>query len=249
MGRAGTAAGETVNGAAVLVPYGGDEPHRARNWAWVRDRYEAAGFEVVVGTTDVPLFSRTRALLDARARTTADVLVVADADVWCEEVGGLVAAVGRTGWAIPGYLHRLSAESTERVLAGEDWRHLPLSGDNRQDRRPYRVHPGGTLLAIRSTAFDLAPPDPRFVGWGQEDEALSDALHCLVGPPIRVDVPVVHLWHPPEPRRNRVVGNGANRALAARYRRVRRDPARMAALVEEGRAACPGPESNRRPTA
>jgi hypothetical protein len=165
-------------------------------------------------------------------------LVISDADVVCDGLRSLAAAALEHGWAVPGLLHRLSEDSTWRVLAGEDWRGLPLSADNPQDRRPYRVHPGGTLLAVTAEAFDTAPPDPRFVGWGQEDDALAAALRCLVGPEWRVDADVVHLWHPPQPRASRVVGNTANRALARRYHKAR-TPAAMRQLVEEARMSMP----------
>lgn len=220
---------------AVLVPYRGGEEHRERNWAWARDRYEQAGYEVIEGTSDAEAFSRTQGILDARSRTDAEVLIVADADVWCDGLPALVAATTNLGWSVPGMLHRLSPESTVKVLAGADWRGLPLSDDNPQDLHPYKVHEAGTLLALRSDVFDACPPDPRFVGWGQEDDAWSMALRAIVGPPSRVNADVVHLWHPPEPRKSRIVGNPDNAMLARRYRMVRHSRERMTALVEEAR--------------
>lgn len=220
--------------AVILVPFRDGEPHRDRNWSHVHRWYEAQGFEVLVGSTGVDGFSRTQAILDARAWATADVLVVSDADVICDDLGALVEAA-RDGWAVPDLLHRLSPESTERVLEGEGWHGLPLSTDNGQDSKPYRVHEGGTLLAITAEAFDAAPPDPRFVGWGQEDDAWAAALRALVGPPTRVRTDVAHLWHPAAPRRSRSVGNDKNRALARRYRNARRSPAAMTSLIEQGR--------------
>lgn len=218
---------------AVVVPFRGGEAHRDRNWAWLHERWEGLGLEVIEGTTGVDGFSRTQAILDARARTDVDVLVVADADVWCEDLG--VAAAQRAGWSVPGMLHRLSPASTDQVLAGEDWRGLPLSTDNRQDAKPYQVHAAGTFLTVTAEAFDLAPPDPRFVGWGQEDDAWAAALQTLVGPPARTGADVVHLWHPPEPRSSRVTGNRANKALARRYHNARRSTALMHTLIAEAR--------------
>lgn len=224
---------------AVLVPFRGGEPHRDRNWSWVRSRYEQAGFDVIVGTTDVEGFSRTQAILNAREQSDADVFIVADADVWTDPAAllGGVSQARASGWAVPNEkLHRLSEESTWRVLAGEDWHGLPLSTDNAQDSKPYRVHEGGTLLIVTAEAFDTAPPDPRFVGWGQEDDAWALALRCLVGVPWRGAADLVHLWHPAEPRQTRIIGNDRNVQLVTRYRNARRRPDVMRALIEEGRA-------------
>lgn len=219
---------------AVLVPWRPGCEWRERSWVVLRDRYEALGFEVVTGTTDVAGFSRTQAILDARRRTTADLFVVTDADVFGELTGEAFTETLAHGWAVPhGLLHRLSPDSTLQALDGADWRGLPLSSDNSQDRRPYRVHEGGTLLTITSTAFDLAPPDPRFVGWGQEDDAWACALRTLVGPPWRGDADLVHFWHPAAPRRNRVVGNPANVALLRRYKAAAGNPEQMRRLVAE----------------
>lgn len=218
---------------AVLVPWTAGCPHRERAWEWAQARYEAAGLEVLTGTSTTPEFSRTQAILDARARTTADVLVVVDSDVWCDDLDELVALAVSHGWAVPGRLHRLSPDSTDQVLAGVPWHGLPLSTDNPQDRKPYRIHPAGTLLAITAAAFDLAPPDPRFVGWGQEDDAWACTLRTLVGRPGRSTADVVHLWHPPQPRRDRRVGNAVNLALFHRYRAASGNKARIRQLVEE----------------
>jgi hypothetical protein len=223
---------------AVLVPHQPGCHHRDRAWRWIHNLYLMHGCKVVVGSSDVEGFSRTQAILDARSCSDADLFLIADADVRVDGSlpASMLEAAESVGWAVPGLLHRLSEDSTTRVLAGEPWRGLPLSTDNPQDSKPYRIHEAGTLLAVTAEAFDLAPPDPRFVGWGHEDDAWAAALHTLVGPPKRTDTDVVHLWHPPQPRQSRITGNDANKALARRYRNARRSPKVMAALIEEGAA-------------
>lgn len=221
---------------AVLVPFVGGEPHRDRNWSWVRSRYEQEGFDVIVGTTDATGFSRTQAILNARHQSDADVFIVSDADVWPEGLDDGIREALFHGWSVPcDRIHRLSDDSTWRVLQGEPWQGLPLSTDNPQDTKPYRIHEGGTLLVLTAEAFDAAPPDPRFVSWGQEDDAWSTALRSLVGAPWRGAADLVHLWHPAEPRLSRVVGNDNNVALLRRYRNARRNPRLMHDLIEEGR--------------
>lgn len=227
---------------SIVVPWTGGCTHRERAWEHVRALYADAfpEVEIVEGEAPAGPYNRSAAIIDGARRSSGDVLVVADADVWCEPAAltKAVAAAVAVGWAVPHMLlHRLSEDSTARVYAGADWRGLPLSRDNAQDRRPYRGNETGTLLAITRDAIEDVPPDRRFVGWGQEDQAWAIALRGLIGPPWRGTADLVHLWHPAQPRRDRVIGNAGNRALLRRYQQHRQDPAALRALVDESKAA------------
>lgn len=224
---------------SVLVPFRGGCPHRDRAWRFVRDWYlETTDWQIVLGDSTSAEFSRTQAILDAYSRADGDVLVVADADVICDGIPDALDHAQTSGWAVPHLLlHRLSAESTACVIEGIDWRGLPLSTDNQQDRKPYVGYEAGTLLVLTRDTFETAPPDPRFIGWGHEEEAWSTALRCLVGPPWRGTADLAHLWHPPAPRQARGKGSDANLNLYRRYRVARRDPAHMRALIDEARVA------------
>lgn len=221
---------------AVVVPFGGDDPHRYLAWGWVRRQFDLhhPSWDVVMGTTDVDGFSRTQAIRDALTRTDADTIIVSDADIWSDDIQAAVDAVAEYGWAIPhGLIHRLSPESTRLVLDGADWHGLPLSTDNKQDSKPYRGHEVDTLCVFRRDVLEQVPPDPRFVGWGSEGDAMSLALRLLVGAPWRGDADLVHLHHPPQERMTRIVGNERSKALLARYRGARRNPDAMRALLAE----------------
>lgn len=222
---------------SVLVPYRGGCEQREKAWLHVAGRYTAAfpHWRLVTGTCAPGPFNRAEAIIDAARGCTSDVLVVADADVWCDGIADAVEAVEEGApWAVPHRLiHRLSFASTIDVLTGSDWQGLPLSLDNAQDRRPYPGNEAGTLLVLSRQTFEQVPPDRRFVGWGQEDVAWALALRVLVGPPVRFDHDLVHLWHPPQERKNRVVGNDVSLALLRRYRRA--DRTAMQALVDESR--------------
>ncbi len=220
---------------SVVVPWRGGCPHRDAAWRHVRNLYETEhpDWEIVTGTDAGGAFSRSQAILDGARRSSGDVLVIADADVWCDPAPA-VAKVAETGWAIPHTLiHRLSEDSTAAALDGADWQGLPLSTDNRQDSRPYRGNETGTLVVFDRYILGAVSPDPRFVGWGQEDVAWSIALRTLVGAPWRGDADLVHFWHPPQERRSRIVGSVAGEALATRYRRARNRPMEMRSLIEE----------------
>lgn len=220
---------------SVLVPWRSGCPHREAAWAWVQQQYAThhPGWEIIPGACAPGPYNRAEAILNAFETAAGDVLVVADADVWCDPQAAVDHAATR-GWAIPHrYLHRLSEASTADVLAGADWRGLPLSTDNTQDRRPYVGHETGTLVVLTRDVLSVVPPDVRFVGWGSEDDAWAAALHTLVGKPWRGRDDLVHLWHPPQARQTRVVGNQESYALLRRYKRARNDPAAMRALMSE----------------
>lgn len=221
---------------AVVIPWSDGCPQRERALAWVRGRYgqHHPDWPVILGRSSPGPFNRSEAILEGVRHTEAEIIVAADGDVWCDGLADAVAATAAAGWAVPhGLIHRLSETSTDAVLAGADWRLLPLSKDNAQDRRPYRGHEAGTLLVLRRDVLTTAPPDRRFVGWGHEDDAWAMALRTLVGPPWRGDADLVHLWHPPQARQSRRIGNPESLALVRRYEAARNRPDRMRSLIEE----------------
>lgn len=225
---------------AVVFAWRPGCPHRERSFRWVQERLAAEypEWEQVVGESPDGPFSRTAAMLDGAAQTDADVLVFHDADVWLDgDLRRSAEAAALHGWAIPHfYLHRLSETSTTKFMDGHPLAGLELGPAGTQDELPYRGNPAGTLVVVRRGAFESAPPDPRFVGWGQEDSAWALALNMLVGPPWREDTTdLVHLWHPTQDRKSRHVGSDENLALLRRYRAAG-EPAEMRALLDESRA-------------
>lgn len=229
---------------AVIIPWRAGCPHRERSLTWVLDQHRHSHPDWDIALATAPRsgpWVKADAIANGAAAADADVLVIADADVWCEHLEVAVDAVTTHGWAVPHDLvHRLSPDSTDQVLAGADWPGLPLSADNLRDSRPYRGFAGGGITVVRRDVLDAVPLDSRFVGWGHEDEAWAHALGTLIGPPWRGSADLVHLWHPPQQRATRSIGNQTSRQLLARYRRARSDAAVMRTLVEEGRP-CPSP--------
>lgn len=221
---------------AVLVPWGGTCPHRRAAWIHVRAWYAQTFPSWRVLRGDCPEeWSKAEAV--ARAYQQAgnpDVLVVADADCL---VPGLSLAVRKVEsgapWAVPHLLvHRLSREATRQVLSG----HNPatLSGRHRYAQRPYRGYEGGGVTVLRREVYEQVPLDPRFRGWGQEDESWAHALRTLHGKPWRGSSHLWHLWHPEPGRMNRRTGSEASKRLWQQYRSIR-DPERMYAFMEPAR--------------
>lgn len=173
---------------------------------------------------------KARAVAVALQGVSADVLVVADGDVWCSTVPDVVQAV-RAGaeWAVPHRgTRRLTRAATAAVLAGADPERI-----TDYEEPPARAHPGGGIVVVRRDVYDETPLDPRFIGWGHEDDAWGLALHTRHGRPAKGNGRLVHLWHPPQDRIDRRRGSEASLALFGRYRSALNNPARMRALLEE----------------
>jgi hypothetical protein len=242
-----TAASQPSSGQVVtlalieaILPFRPDGDYRARALAYVLDRYEREHPDWTVTVAEFPPDStgnswcKAVAAMPAVERSTADVIVLADADVVCDRTGDAVDAIARDGvpYAIPHCaVHRLSEQGTAAVLSGEDWNGQPL------DRAPYRGREGGGIVVARRETLLDCPLDARFVGWGREDESLGMALFTLHGPPWRSSAPLLHLWHPPQERVGRKYGSPQTEALFRRYIRARRDKGAMRALLQEARDA------------
>lgn len=211
---------------AVLVPWRPNGcPNRLAAWEWCRPRYPWPTF---VGTCPTPEWRKALAVADALSRTTADIIVVADADVACEGLQDAVDAVeAGAAWAVPhGKVHRLDESSTAAVYAGGR-----LTGTTLD--RPYWGHPGGGLVVMPTDVYRDCPLDPRFAGWGGEDDSFALALRTFHGEPWRGTDPLWHLWHPPQPRQSRRHGSAESMALYKRYRLAAGDKARVRRLIEE----------------
>ena len=216
---------------SVLVPWRPGCPHREAAWAFLRPRWEELG-EVLVGEC-TGTWSKGEAIADALARSAGDVIIVPDADVWCDPAAA-IAALEEAAWAVPHRrVHRLSPESTGLVLAGADWRGLPLDRSNLRDRKPYTGQQAGGIVVLRREVIEETPMDRRFGGWGGDDVAWDAALCTFHGRPWRGVDDLVHLWHPSQPRISRSVGSEANVQLMRRYLAAAGKPNRMRDLMAE----------------
>lgn len=200
---------------SVLVPYTPDCPERVAAWSWVASRYAKhhPDWEIVTGSCEGP-WVKALAVDDAAQKATGDIFVIADADVWCDGTSQVVDAVRRGArWGAPhDKVHRLTPEATADVLAGA------TPGGPTEDK-PYRGRLGGGVVVLTRHLWETAPMDPRFVGWGQEDDAFALALRRVAGDGCRLGHDLWHLWHPPQPRMVHGVGSPEGLALYRRYTR------------------------------
>ncbi len=231
----------------VAIPWASWCPHRQAALSWVARQWGALGVVPVLGSPGTDEWCKAKAVANAIAGHPGDdrpdILVVADADAWSPGVAEAIQRV-RAGapWVIPHHkVHRLNPEATADVLDGRPpHTGMPLDQSFGPDIPgiAYAGVMGGGIVVCRRDVYEDCPLDPRFVGWGQEDESWGLALRCLYGPPVRLSAPLWHLWHPPQPRMNRGTGSDASAALYRRYSKARRRPDEMRALIDEGRHAC-----------
>lgn len=221
---------------SVVIPWRGGDPQRERVWAWLVERWAAVhpGWQVVLGEhDDGGPWRKAAAVADGLAVADGELLVVADADVWADDLEDAVAQLDEHPWVVPHHhVKRLSSAGTDQVLAGGRWVEAPL-----EHRGCYVGHEGGGIVVLRRDLYEEVPLDPRFAGWGQEDDSWALALRTIAGRPWRGGTDLWHLWHPPQPRLERKVGSMESQRLWLRYRHhaERRDVAAMRALIEEGR--------------
>ena len=199
-----------------MIPFEpGVDEWRDAAFGFVTERYrrDFPDWEIVVGAplrrpeshrgAGDPWWSKGEALAEARSRTGAEVLVVADADVFV-----LRSALARTvakvveraaPWAMPYTTVRRLRPDVTRALytAVEAGRGSVLDFQaERLDRHEYVGVRGGGIVVLPARSWDRVPVDPRFRGWGGEDEAWGRALSTLLGCGYHHDQHVWHLWHP-----------------------------------------------------
>lgn len=232
---------------SVIVPWrdegdtglGFEGTQRFWNWEFCRRRWErhvgklAQHVEFVQADNRAPAFDRGGSRNAGIDATTGDVIVLADADVIpdFELIDQAIAAVrdGGFAWALPYDVYlNVTEEATDLILD----RGVPhWTGGVAYDHR-ITDSVAGILVIDRAKLGDVRY-DPRFDGWGYEDNAFAAALDTLAGPHFRVHGHLLHLWHPVAPdggfNQPRI---GRNRALWAKYQRAAGHPDRMRRLLE-----------------
>lgn len=228
---------------SVVIPWRGGDRDRELALNHVLGRYMTRhpSWEVVLTPDTAPSggeWVKAEAVAAALDEAGGDTIVVADADVLCDGTYEAVSAVeaGRS-WAVPHHaVYRLTPESTRLVLDGgppPDTR-LPHSLLRGKVAETHKGVAGGGIVVLRRELWDICPMDARFRGWGQEDLAWGWALARLFGPPHREVSPLLHLWHPPAPRRTRANGSAESMALWRRYRSAYTPEAVLEILSEDG---------------
>jgi hypothetical protein len=216
---------------AVIVPLRLECSYRERAWSFVQARFavQYPSWEIVTAADDGEPFSKSSAVMRAARNVSADIVVIHDADVWCDHLSDAPQFAALTGWAIPHYeVLRLSEYATHQTYLHREDQQIDLV-------ERHRGVVGGGIVVVDRQVLDDVPMDPRFRGWGGEDISWGHALRTLIGDPWRGRAPLYHYWHPPAPRLTRAVGSEESLALTLRYCDASRNPAQMRALIDEAR--------------
>jgi hypothetical protein len=173
-----------VDDLLVAVPWASWCEHRQAALVWVARQWAGIGHVGIrLGKPNSDTWCKAEAVANAIADQPGDILVVSDADVWTDGVAEAIQRV-RDGapWVIPHHrVRRLTEAATTDVLAGrpsnED---MPL--DPFVEGLPgiaYAGVAGGGIVVLRRDVYETCPLDPRFTGWGQEDECLPEGTQIL----------------------------------------------------------------------
>jgi len=226
----------------VVIPWRGGDLQRSDVLNWVQDRWAethpdwAVLFGELTDDSDWCKADAVAAAIESAAPDPDDILVIADADVWSDSIDAAVAAVesGEYRWALPhSQVLRLNQETTRQIL--EEGRPHNAAVGGCLDRPSYLGVVGGGMTVVAAALYEECPLDPRFVGWGQEDEAWGHALHAIGGRRWRGNDPLWHLWHAPQERMNRAVGSVFGQRLRDQYRQFVNQPDLMRQLIAGGR--------------
>lgn len=182
-------------------------------------------------------FSRAWALNVAAAHARAERLVFHDNDlVVPERYGAELLDIFRRGYEAINlkrfvfYLARESADLAE-ILAGRSCAELERVVENLE---------GGASVALNRMAFEaIGGYDESFIGWGGEDVEFWD--RCLTRRIWRYAfLPLVHLWHSPQPGKRAVQGLGPWTAKLTEQRRAIEPARRIAELAGKPRGQVSG---------
>lgn len=160
---------------SIVVPC---TPDRRALWDALQPRWQDEFPDAQLITCDegwMP-WTKGRAVASGVRAAAGDVLVVADADVWCTGTAAAVTAVEqRAMWAVP------------------HCRILRYAADGRSlEVPPHPAVAGGGITVLRRAVWDACPMP---VMGRREDEVWGVALTRQFGSPWRGLADLVHYWH------------------------------------------------------
>lgn len=210
---------------------------RERIWSYLWPAWEAEGFEVILSPlTDFEPWIKGKAWAQGLQKASCEFVCLMDADCWVPKLSQAVGLLSQGHRWVQGQdmVFRFDAATTAKLLR----RDLTIADaaklENVWEDRP-RMASAGVGTILRREDADEIPLDPRFRGWGWEDNAWWEALTTLLGPPGRLSSSVcLHLHHKPQASKDRVpTSQSPNWLLYRQYVRARGRPERMRKLLSE----------------
>ncbi len=217
----GSIAGQKgVSLECVVVEQDHEQTGRAHLPGWVRYVHTAPPYE------GMP-YCRTWAFNVGARHARGSLLVLHDNDMLVPETyAAELADKHRRGYQVINLkrlIFYLSENHTRRLFEGS-----ASLADCAPERIIQNLEAGGSLAVDRDAYLALGGMDEGFVGWGGEDNEFWDRALTRSVYPFGY-LPIVHLWHPPQPGRRAVDGRGATTAQLS----ARRAAVAPAARIEE----------------
>lgn len=205
------------HGISLIVPFGCSDPEdqRQKNWKWLQAYWKAQlpGAEIIIGEDrDGKPFSKSVAVNDAASRAHGDIYVIVDADGYISAEAVLYCATqirqarnhGHKLWFVPyRNFFRLTAEASQRVLLSSPKKPYQFSSPPPEDCVQRSAasqfgHRYGAMIQVmpKEAFWEVGGWDPRFRGWGGEDNSAMRAVDTLYWPHKTLPIQVLHLWHP-----------------------------------------------------
>jgi hypothetical protein len=225
---------------SLIVPWRWADD-RARIWNYLSSAWDALGFEVIEAQLpNGQPWIKAKAWHEGLQKASCDYVCLMDADCW---VPALPEAVGLLSDGVrwvqgQNIVLRYDKATTGRLLSGEISIEDTFKLENIWEDQPRAASAGvGTIL--RREEADEIPLDPRFVGWGWEDNSWWEALTTMWGEPARLDSSFCyHFHHRPQFDKDRKPNSkNANWLLSRDYIRARGRPQRMQAVIDLARQA------------
>jgi Glycosyl transferase family 2 len=214
---------------------------RERIWSYLWPAWEEEGFEVILSPlSDFEVWRKGKAWHQGLQKASCDFVCLMDADCW---VPALSEAVGLLTDGVrwvqgQNVVLRFDKQTTARLLSGELSLEDATKLENIWEDQP-RMSSAGVGTILRRDEADEIPLDPRFVGWGWEDNSWWEALTTMWGEPARLDSSFCyHFHHKPQSDKDRRPNSQSQTWLLSReYVRARGRPQQMQAVIDRARQA------------
>lgn len=225
----------------VVIPFKSKEPERLRNLSFVCAWWWNLGFKTIISETDP--YTKGSAVADGVSKCKDDFFIIADADAIVEPYSSILDAVHLVrespNWVVPyETIWRLTEEATRDYVRNRynhtytwyDEIYQPVNVETTVP--PYRAVKGGGITAIHRNFWnEVGGIDPRFEGWGGEDQAFGRALETLCAPAIELPGRLIHLWHQDQGPRRAV--SKATQKLSSKYQVAWQNPQKMRLVIQE----------------
>lgn len=177
----------------VAIPWRNDGGHREKSLQGVIESY-SKNYPISLVDSGHEPFNRAASRNRAIALSTADVVILTDADILVEKepLTEAIEIASSTDAVAKPYdrIRCLSPDGTDSYWGGSPL----LSCHAEQD---YTSLTGGVFIVRPRVWRDIGGMDPRIATWGFEDRVFLTVLRMLAIPHPSVVGTAHHLWHPP----------------------------------------------------